>query len=333
MALLLSDIVVCGHLSNRQRNAVRGWIKLRGFEHRIWISLTGNCAADLRGKSFYFEASDSSPIASTSSSVLEKLAPRQVGPVGTMTAIGRVQVANCSAEELLECQIVGIAPPLQWKSSLFLEWFGQDGRVIVELLDARITFVDALKDEFEMDEADDYLWDDAEVMEDDPDLEGDEDPYGLFPNDLAEQLAEESPGNDPFDFSNDLDEHLALINGDEVPLQILFDPPIKMYPADKLTDRQIEESLQVVLARLARHGVALDMCEHFTPRNAYRLLMEEILPNESIPAGLAESGFVQQYTTHEFCPICLLRFMEDEAPEDIEVDGPWDSSSGEDNIL
>lgn len=330
MALLLSDIVVCGQISNRQKNSVRGWIKLRGFEHRLWISLTGNFAEDLIGKCFFFEAADSSPINSSPNATLAQLAPRQVGPAGTMTAIGQVQVAGCSVEELIEYQTVGMTPPLQWKSSLFLEWFSQNGRVIVELLDARITFVDDVMEDPELDTPDDYLWDEPDIWDDEPD---DEDPYGLFPVDLEEQIAAQPAASGEFD-APDVSalNSIQLFSGDEVPLHALFDPPIRLFLPDQLTDRQIDESLQVLLARLARHGVALDMCEHFTARNAYRLLLEQILPSESIPAGLAESGFVQQYTTHEFCPICLLQFMEDDASDDVESDTPRDPSRGDDGV-
>lgn len=330
MALLLNDIVVCGQISNRQRNSVRGWLKLRGFEHRLWISLTGNFAEDLFGKSFFFEAMETARVNGVTSSALAKLAPRQIGPAGTMTASGRIQVAHYSPEDLLACQLIGAAPPLQWKSSLFLEWFSQNGRVIVELLDARITFVDDLLEDPGMDESDDYLWDEVELWDDEPADE--DDPYGLFPADLEERLATPAEDAEPFDT---LDESplnsTSLFPGDEMPLHQLFDPPIKLFPPNQLTDRQIDESLQVLLARLARHGVALDMCEHFTPRNAYRLLLEQILPNESIPAKLAESGFVQQYTTHEFCPICLLQFMEDEPLDEDERDSRRDAHRDDEN--
>lgn len=315
MALLLNDVVLCGQISNVTRNTVRGWIQLRGLDRPLLLSLTGNCAEDLAGTSFRFDVLETAPTTSTNRAVLAQLAPRQIGPAGDITAVGRVQVANCTAEELLLGEQTGVEPR-QWRSSLFLEWFGQNGRVVVELLDARMEFVDPADDLLLEPEFEDT---DAESEVEEFVSEEEDDPYGLFPQDLEGRLEAEFGNalNDSGDGDDTDLEESDRADEEETPLQVLFDPPLKLYPAEKLTDRQVEESLQVLLARLARHNVALDMCEHFSVRDAYCLLLEHILPEEAVRLDWMRAGFVQHYSTHEFCPTCLGQFSLDEPDDDL----------------
>jgi hypothetical protein len=64
----------------------------------------------------------------------------------------------------------------------------------------------------------------------------------------------------------------------------------------------------VLLARLALQSMAIDICEHFTPLATYRWLLEEILPGCHIHPRLPQIGFVQHYSTWEFCPECEAAF-------------------------
>jgi hypothetical protein len=186
-----------------------------------------------------------------------------------------------------------------------------------------------------------------------PDDADEDDPYGLFPPQLEEQLEGEtrSPEIDAIDdnalaegspeLAAGLDDTLGEFPGDErpkrswdevipgideqtkrlyeswdeifegkkdVPLCTIFDPPLTIYPVDKLNDSEVESAFKVILRRLAMHSVALDMCEHFTCRDAYRLLVEEILPKYPIYPGLPLTGYVQHYSTWEFCRKCDEEF-------------------------
>jgi hypothetical protein len=94
----------------------------------------------------------------------------------------------------------------------------------------------------------------------------------------------------------------------DVPLCTIFDPPLSIYPVDKLNDAEVESAFKVILRRLAMHSVALDMCEHFTCRDAYRLLVEEILPKYPVYPGLPLTGYVQHYSTWEYCRKCDEEF-------------------------
>ena len=46
------------------------------------------------------------------------------------------------------------------------------------------------------------------------------------------------------------------------------------------------------------------MCEHYTPREAYRLLTEQILREETVYPDIPSTGFVYHYMTCEYCPKC-----------------------------
>ena len=167
------------------------------------------------------------------------------------------------------------------------------------------------------------------------DLHKDDDMYGLFPPELEEQLqsSNELAGTE---FSADVDQPRErswdeVIPGideetkqmyeqwDEIfdgkrdePVSSLFDPPLKLPPPDQLSNEaDAEEILKVLLGRLAQHGVAIDVCEHFSARDTYRLLIEEILPEANIHPNLPETGFVQHYSTWESCPQCEAEFEEE----------------------
>ncbi len=196
-------------------------------------------------------------------------------------------------------------------------------------------------------------FDEADEVELPADADAD-DPYGLFPPELESKIEEETrsqeiaaidegtensdfflaenPGDLPKTRAWDevipgIDEQTRRLyeSWDEifegkkdVPLSTIFDPPLALYPADKLSDSEVEAALGVILRRLAMHSVALDMCEHFSPRDAYRMLVEEILPERPIYPGLPLTGYVQHYSTWEHCVIC-----------DAELEARWQAQEKE----
>jgi hypothetical protein len=302
MTHVISNAVLCGEIDNGIHNSVSGWIRLRGIDRPLTLQLTGNCRDDLAGRCFRFEAAKQLEADDEADLAIEFLAPRQVGPVGTMTARGQVQVVDCAIDPFADDADADQPVDLHSTSCLVLDWFSQDGHIRIELLGAEILFFDHA--EQALDTADD-----RSVIEEELDEEFDEeeDPYGLFPADLRQRVADgltrdQHRGEFGLSEWDDDDDVLGL---DEQPLQSIFDPPIKLYPSELLNDHQVEATLQVLLARLARHGVALDMCEHFTPREAYQLMLDRILPEESIAMKLVDNGYIQHFSTHEFCPSCL----------------------------
>ncbi len=185
----------------------------------------------------------------------------------------------------------------------------------------------------------DQMDDEGQVHETDFTADEDDeedDPYNLFPADFDETLIasntyerptaeppdnevaatelvrrswdEVIPGIDP-ETKRMYEQWDEMVEGtNDVPLSTLFDPPIQLPPVDQLTDEKASELFNTLLARLALHRVALDMCEHFSPRDAYRYLVEEVLPEAHIYPNLPATGFIRHYSTWEHCPQCDAEF-------------------------
>ena len=62
--------------------------------------------------------------------------------------------------------------------------------------------------------------------------------------------------------------------------------------------------LKGVLARLVMIGVVLDVCDHFTPRDCYTLLIDEIIKEDGTYEELVGTGWVQHFSTWEYCKAC-----------------------------
>ncbi len=356
MALRLGELVVCGELRNTQKNSTCGWLGLKGFKRPLTFELTGDCAHDLFGRHIRFEVRDppkeddtaddteESEAAKLEAIKLTGLKWQQIGPTGTMTAARRVRAADCSTEELLFRLKHDEPPPMKWKRCLYLEWFGQNGRVVVEMVDPRIEFV-AADDHDSSDQ--DEVHDDESPIGDDSSFEGhglsitafhlnensdvdisdvtppqceddvscDEcgDPYKLIPDELQKHLDAQTREADQAlsggDESDETIRELELLDdlidrGEGEPLGMLFDGPVKLPSPDSLDDVQVETELKGLLARLALCGIALHMCEHYTPREAYRLLVEHLCMEETGYPELRPTQWVQHFLTSEFCEAC-----------------------------
>ncbi len=95
------------------------------------------------------------------------------------------------------------------------------------------------------------------------------------------------------------------------PVGALFDGPLRLRRPDQLNDREAEQELKALLAQLALHGIALDICVHFTAAEAYRLLVERICREENAYAELRGTQWVQHFSTADFCPACQAEFERD----------------------
>ena len=328
MTLNLSDYVVAGEIINRRPNMTHGWIALRGQDQPLLVQLTGNPSPDLVGKRFRFQIPDERPPPDPPPPPLDakQIAWQQIGPTGPMS----------------------VETTAEGKPRVRLQWHSQNGHVLIEVNDPELEWVEddeadaARQKELEAAEA-------AERGEDAEDSaaldlgvglpdEDEDDPYGLFPEGLDEQLAGEEETDEPAkrreprDWSEVIpgiddetkkmyEEWDEVTEGTkDVPLTEVFDPPIKIYPAEQLAaldDATAEATLKELLQRLALHGVALAICEHFTPRMAYRYLTEEILPEYGVHPRLPQIGWVQHYDTSEDCPECQAR-----------IDREWEERKG-----
>jgi len=343
MALRLAEIVVSGEIYNTRKNSVHGVLEFRGCDRPVSIQLTGNCDPDLAGRGFRFEVRErpSREIRSTNEQDLnqQRFAWMQIGSTGTMTADRKVRDFDCSIEEFLRLSKLGRQPPTEWKRCLYLEWYSQNGRVVLELVDPVIEFLDDNLDQApqtasssldESGEVEQMEADSSESEEDwnESDLESDigfsmdspgfgledDDPYGLFSEDMEHEISQSSKSSD---WKPEIDEETLqqwaqwdeIIDGTkDVPMSTLFDPPMKLTPESNLSDDEVKLALSVLLSRLALHCIALDMCEHSTPRDAYRYLTEDILKNEAIHPDLRPSGFVRHYSMSEECEACQKEF-------------------------
>ena len=174
-----------------------------------------------------------------------------------------------------------------------------------------------------------------------------DDPYGLFGEDIEKRLAQslgEDVGAESSENSNesrswedmDLDPETRAMyeQMDEIfegkrdqPISYLFETPLKLPKPDRVdTDEEAEPLVRSILAQLALLSVALDVCEHFSAVDTYRLLMNEILPTAKVHPNLAASEMVQHYSTSDFCSSC-----ESEFDDDFGEDGPAPDSNDDAN--
>ena len=325
---------------------------LRGAEaeepQAIWFELTGDPGKDLLGKHIRFTVDeDEAEQKLFEPGEHEDLQMRQVGPTGVMTAQGWVRALPCPVEEFYRHCKLGERPPTVWKRHLYLEWYGQNGRVVIELAGPLVE--ECVREP--KGEEDEGEWVELPNLAERPDLENDEKPAGpgitvvrreddtvttetwspVKPEEadetdspvaeLQKQLDAESAaieralhGEDPLP-DGDVPYECELIDyciecAEERPITSLLGDAANLPPDDEFDDTEVEARLKALLGELALRGVALDVCEHFTPRDCYRLLREEMLQDTSIYEELIGTGWVQHISTWEYCPKCEAEFDE-----------------------
>ena len=331
--LRLGPMVVSGEIDNTRPYSVCGWLKLRGQEHPLTLNLTGDAGENLRGKRVRFEPGAGGTNLLNQQfvppSLSEKLAWQQVGPTGPMTLL-----AGPAGSRTLR---------LEWDSQNGRVLLDLPAAAVTALPDPPLSDEDEDGDDLDasLEDDDDFLpWD-----EDDEGQGGlissggalfddeDDDPFGLFPVDLQDQLDDEADdldrqvipgfdsdfgpdfGEDGFgeegggSFGADLRRLEALIEGGAgVPIGQVFDPPLRLRPSAQLSDVRVEAALKLLLARLAEHGIALDICEHYTPRESYEYLLGEICPTELTHPELDPVRWVQHFSTSDNCEACDAEF-------------------------
>lgn len=358
----IGDFVLAGELRNTRPNGVFGWIEFAP-DYGIRIELTGNLSGQLAGKHIKFRHSRSAVTSAIEPGhfpeFVENLADRQIGVVGEM----KLTRSNTAGE------LRPTAPDRPLVCDLYLEWFSQNGQVVAELMEASLEVIDESSNPEDDDEEDinqsdapgtyisgfteihfdadgtplgDPFASDEDEGEDD---EEEEDPYGLFSDNLDENLAESLgtpasedeagngqrrswdevlPGIDP-ETKAMYEQWDEIFEGKkDEPITYLFREPLKLPPPDRVTDdAQAEQLVKLILAQLALLSVALDVCEHFSPVDTYRLLMQEILPTAKVHPNLAASEMVQHYSTSDYCGECDAEFeaeMEGESTPDDDSD-------------
>lgn len=217
MAQRINDFVIRGEICNRRRNSVSGWLEvLRREKHDgqetveptiVTLALTGNLGGELEGLTFRFEVRERD-VPNPRPVLDPNFQMRQIGAMGD-SVFRMVRVPLIPIEEFYLASKRGETPPEEQRASIYLEWYSQNGRVVLELLDPKIEFegnYSDLKDpEPEPvpspedvgppqittvirndDGTFDVIPDQTEATEIDKD--DDDDPFGLFPKDIEDQI-------------------------------------------------------------------------------------------------------------------------------------------------
>lgn len=316
MAFRIGDLVLAGVFCHSSPYSVHGHLVLRGSEDPYMFELTGAPAPDLRGRSFEFSvpANDHEP-SEEDRRLVAAFAAQQVGSTGDMTAARRVKTYDCPPEDIPRLMELKQLPPTTLRQCLYLEWFSQNGRVVLEVVDPEIVPLDETQESpAALEESDD-----APAEFDDPEPDFDESPDEEAPDftagareldqeleEAARRLDREISGESDAseEFLREMETFDELIeHGPRIPLRSLLADLSLPAPAPELTEAQAYQALQTALARLAMTSVAFHICQHCSIQEAYRIFMQEVCNESAIP-GMPGS-FVQHFTTSDFCPKCM----------------------------
>lgn len=343
MAVRLGEYVVYGELRNLKRYSTHGFVVLRGDadgeETVLHLELTGDCGDDLRDKCFRFMPRDDSSGGPVFRMRDVRIQPRQIGPTGVMTSQGWVRMLPCPVEEFYRRAKLGEPPPTKWVRHLYLEWYGQNGRALIEMADP---IVEECIRQPENDD-DEGEWAEIpnlalppEVATGGPppplgisivraDEDGDRvEHYVVEPADVEQGALNSIPLQSMLDreadaidraISDDYDdgdsiltEHTLLDDcfdhGESKTLASLLGDVDKLPRPETLGDGELEGQLKALLARLAMLNVAVHVCEHYTPRTCYELLLDRILTDSETYEELVGTGWVTGLMTHDYCPTC-----------------------------
>jgi hypothetical protein len=288
MAFRLRDLIIAGEFFHSSPYGVHGRLLLRGRQDTLVFELTGSPAEDLRGRAFAFTASaNDRPATEEDRRLAESFQDRQIGATGEMTAARKVQIFDCSAEEFLRRSELGEPPPTRWVNCLYLEWFSQNGRVVIELPEPKLEFIEFTKPKIdhaalqaEMDKwAEEQklaksseiesmpIEDEIEALELAPEedaTEPGEDGYGLISDELTRDL-ERSARRLDREMSGESEEAIraldacewiddVLENGVGVPITEACVEMTLADPASLATEEEAGNALKVALSELALHG-------------------------------------------------------------------------------
>lgn len=337
MAWRLADFFIVGYLNNTKRNSTHGVVVLHGREdHPVSIQLTGNMGKSLRGRAFEFKLRVPLENIPPLPKELFKL-PMQVGITDTIE-YKMVKVLRADPIDVMEGRA---SNAFDWVPTLYLSWNGQNGRMVLELVDPEITLCDGepiptpeipvfppqarpevtilhFNDEGEP-EAQSYKMKDpaqAEAEQEGEELEAYLDRLNRETEQAYRCAKEQAISEMEMEMLEppEIDENSELLGG-------LLQP--KRLPAVHDVDEdRAEELVKMLLAEIAMHGVAVHLCEHCTQRDAYAYILNDIIQEGRVPPGLAKSGWTQNYDYGETCPECLAEFEERWARENPKPEPP-----------
>jgi hypothetical protein len=315
MAFRLRDYVTGGFILNKGGYSTWGRLAFRGYPHVVSFELTGYPSADLMGKHTEFDVpeNDREPTPEDVAA-LRSLKDRHVGPTGCMSAEHRA-----GGPEAERC--------------LFLEWWSGNGQVVIELPVSKVRFLTeaeiAEREQQAREEMEELIRESKARRESaDDDAPGDylsEDDEGegfnLLPGEFEDEMERKAqaldreaiaPDADTSEFVREMELLDDLMEGkrEETPVRGFLDgleiPP----PHSIKSDAEAEQYLKPLLARLAFFGTTMDVCEHCTPKNAWRILVDLLLPELGVYEPLIGSNYVHHVCAYEVCEECVAKAAE-----------------------
>lgn len=342
----VGEYVLSGELRNTKRNSVHGWLTF-GEDFSIRIELTGNFSEALHqvssGKLRFKSTRDASLAASAEElpPEIEELADRQIGVVARLevSSDGRLLFEWHSQDGYVQANV----------DTESIEYVDEpvEGGPDASSSDADKGIADGyaeiVLDENRTPNSEHLFFPDEEDADDPEEADEPEDPYGLFGGDIDRKVAEALGKSGDGDADGDpawqsaaegMDPEARAMyeQWDEIfegkkdqPISYLFREPLRLPRPERVESvAEAEQHVRAILAQLALLSVALDVCEHFSALDTYRLLMEEILPTAKVHPKLSESEMVQHYSTSDHCMLCERELDLLELP-----DSDGDSQSGE----
>jgi hypothetical protein len=317
MAIRLADSFVEGWFYNTSKRTVHGAFLLEGMDRLIPIELTGDPGPSLQGRGLHVKRAESEPppVPYTGTKIFS-----QVGVPGTM----ELRMAKVPVGDYLKAYEEKRPIDYNWEPTLYLEWYGTNGRVVLELSNPLIElekgppFDDpAYPDEsgatgfsiteitpdstktFEIRNAipkPDYMQDN-EIQSDD--LDG----YLDKLNEKREsEMRGEEASNDPLIKETEWGDD-QLIEGNGEFLASLLDPE-KLPPVEDVDEEKAQELVSSIIMGLAIFHVGIHLCEHCTWVQAYEFILKEILYEERVPPEIVHTDWISHYGYGEICPEC-----------------------------
>lgn len=230
MACRIHEYVLRGEIRAATRNCVSGWLEvLRTQTARdksvsvqpstVVLSFTGNVNGELAGRNFRFEVRPEN-LPAPRPVLDESFATQQIGVVGDMQ-YRIVRVPLVPIPEFIAARERGESPPEEQQPSLYLEWYSQNGRVVLDLVNPIIEFEgsdqhladpqpEPLPESFPdvpgitmIEQQADGSYRDVDLS--DLDADDDDDPYQLFDDDLESQLQSSLDADLPEDGAQSVD--------------------------------------------------------------------------------------------------------------------------------
>jgi hypothetical protein len=135
MAHRIDVHVTKGEIDCRVKGRVTGTLTFDGCDKPIVLDLTGNAWPDMAGCVLTFVNRGNT----FSMRRDVPFAPVQKGSAGDMTASRKVRVPELPFDEDYEMRKRGEKPPERMANAIYLEWFSENGRVVLESTECEVT--------------------------------------------------------------------------------------------------------------------------------------------------------------------------------------------------